>query len=812
MDILRQDLRYAVRGLARTPGFAVVACLTLALGAGVNAVVFSFVDALLLRPVAGVRDPASLVAVYTSDFSSGPYGETSYPDFVSIEEQATTLSALAAYADGDVAIVRIGDHVERLRLANVAPDYFEVLGLRAARGRLLTEADAGGDTAPAVVISHALWSRAFGSAPGAIGSTVAIDGRSYTITGVAPPRFDGLELGSRDDIWRILEPPPASPAERGSRGWSLVGRLAPGASIEEARAELSAIADRLARAYPGTNLGTLGQPDAPRPMTVVPHHRLGPQFRGEVGWIGGVMMAAAFLVLLTACANVANLLLSRASGRSREMAVRLALGATGGRLVRQLVAESLLLGAAGAAAGLLLALWTADALPSFFPPEQAGLLDARVDARVIVFSVALAGVASLLFGLVPAVQVRRPALAAALRQGPTQAGGSRRATRLRGGFVVAQVALAFVLLVSAGLLVRSLSNALDADLGFATRDAVMAYVEAPSSEMTPSEITAYYREAVARVRAVAGVDAASLVRTPPLSRASRRGFQADGYVPQPGEDMELPINAVSPGYFETLRIPVVAGRVFDGRDTASSQPVVVVNDVVASRYFGGDAVGRQWLAANDVALTIVGIVGSGPYLDVRSAPAPMVYYPIEQAVSSRMILVARTSVPAVSLADRVRDELRAAGGGVAVYRTTTLEAHLDEVLAGDRLTASLVGACGLLALALALIGVYGVVAYSVSRRTRELGVRVALGARPRHLAGLVLGEALGLTLVGTGVGAVAAFAATRLLASRLYLVSATDAPTFAAVPVALAVVGLLAAWLPARRALGVDPIRALHEE
>lgn len=812
MDTVRQDLRYALRGLARTPGFTAVACLTIAIGTGANAVVFSFVDALLLRAVTGVRDPASLVAVYTSDFSSGPYGATSYPDYVSLKEQADGLADLSAYADGEVGIVRIGDNVERLRVTSVTPDFFEVLGLHAARGRRLTAADAAADAAPAVVINHALWGRAFGYATAAVGSTVAIDGRPYTIVGVAPRGFDSLELGARDDIWRILQPPPADPEERGSRGLSLIGRLAPGTTLGQARAELSAIADRLARAYPETNLGILGQPDAPRPMTVLRHRRLGPAFRAEVGWIGGVMMAAALLVLLTACANVANLLLSRASGRSRELAVRRALGATGGRLVRQLIVESLLLGAAGAAAGLLVALWTADVLPSFFPPEQARVLDARVDGRVVAFSVALAGLASLLFGLVPALQARRPSVATALRQGPTQAGEGRLGARVRRGFVVVQVALASVLLASAVLLVRSLINALDADLGFATRSAVMAFVETPSSEMTTDEVAGYFREALMRVQAVPGVDAASLVRTLPLNRASRRGFRVDGYEPQPGEDMELSINVVAPAYFETLGIPIVAGRTFDDRDTASSLPVIVVSDVVAARYFGGDAVGREMRASNGAELTIVGVVGSGPYLSVRSARAPMVYYPLEQAVSSRMIVVARTSVPPGSLADRLGRELRAAHGDVAVYRMTTMQAHLDEVLAGDRLTASLVGMCGLLALALATVGVYGVVTYSVARRTRELGVRLALGARPRHVAGLVLGEGLGLTLAGAGVGALAALAATRLLASMLYLVSPTDPRTFAAVPAVLTVVGLLAAWLPARRALAIDPITALREE
>jgi predicted permease len=471
-----------------------------------------------------------------------------------------------------------------------------------------------------------------------------------------------------------------------------------------------------------------------------------------------------------------------------------------------------LLGLAGAAAGLLVALWTSDALPSFFPPEQAQMLDAGVDARVMAFCLLLSGAASLVFGLAPVLQALRPSAATALRQNTERSGESRLGARLRRGFVVVQVALAFVLLVAAGLLVRSLLNAVGADLGFGARRAVVASVEIPTHEMTPEVGDAYYREALARVRGLPGVEAAALGRTLPLSRASRRGFRVEGYQPRPGEDMELPINIVGPGFFEALRLPLLGGRDFDDRDTPSSTSVVIVNEVVATRYFGGNAVGQRIRDSRGTVLEIVGVVRAGVYLSVQEPPAPMVYYPLSQSYSPSMTLVARTAIDPAAVAESVRRELRRAHPGVAVFRITTLEVRLGEALAGDRLTASLVSVCGLLALALAMVGVYGVVAYSVVLRTREICVRVALGARPWHVVRLVLADGLGLTLAGAALGAAAAPAVARLLGSLLYLVSPTDPRTFAVVPLTLAAVTILAVGLPVGRALRVDPMAVLRQE
>ena len=811
MESLLQDVQYAFRGLVRTPGFTAIACLTLAIGTGANATVFSFVDALLFRPARGVADPSRLVAVYTSDFSSGPYGASSYPDYLSIKEEAKAFTGIAA-ARPMAVFALIDRRVERLRGAAVTPEYFEVIGLRAARGRTFIPDDAAADASPVAVISDQLWSRVFNADPAALGSSIELNQVRHTIVGIGPPAFDGLNLGAGTEVWTVLQPSPQMVTARGNRGLAVTARLAPGATVEGAQAQLAAVADRLARAYPETNLGTLHAPDLPRPMTALIHTRMPPQFRAEIRTASAVMMAAALLVLLTACANVSNLLLTRATTRSREMAIRLALGSSRARIVRQLLVETLLLGLTGAAAGLLIAMWLADALPSFFPPEQARLLAAGVDTRVIVFSLALTGAASLIFGLAPSLQALRSSAIGALRGEAGQARESPLGSRLRRGFVVLQVAMAFVLLASAGLLVRSLRNSLDADLGFGTRSVVLATV-ALRPGVPEFQGRTFFHDGLARLRAMPGVESASFVASPPLTRGSRRDFAVRGYQPRPGEDMELPFNVVEPRYFETMRIPVLAGRAFDERDTATSARVAIVNEIVAMRYFNGKAVGERLRDAPERELEIVGVVPAGAYLSVQDPPAPMVYYPVSQVYSALVTFVARTAVKPESLVEPVARELRGIQAiGVALTRTTTMEGHLGEVLAGDRVTAALVGVCGMLALCLAMVGGYGGVSYSVVLRTREIGVRVALGARHRDVVRLVLSEGFKLTIAGAALGAGAAFAATRLLGSMLYLVSPTDPATFAVVPLALAIVGLVATWIPVRRALRVQPMVILRQE
>jgi predicted permease len=813
MGGLHQDLRYALRLLARSPAFTAITILTMGLGVGANVTVFSFVSALLFRPAPGVADPRSLVAIYTSDYSSGPYGDSSYPDYEALRSGATAFAGMAVEFDDAAGVVRVGDDfVERVRVSGVTGNYFALLGLKPAAGRLLGDADAHPGAPPVAMIGHSLWTRAFNASAAVLGSTLTVNARHYTIVGVAPAPFAGLDLGRAAEIWTPLLPPRATPDARGDRMFSIVARLAPGATLESAQAQVSSIAAQLAERYPDTNKGTLGAPDRPRPIVVLRHTRMPPAFRGTVSLFGAVLMAAVGLVLLIACANIASLLLSRATARDREIAVRLALGAGRGRVVRQLLTESLLLGVAGGGLGLLMSLWTSDLLPSFFPAEQARLLDVRIDGSALGFMLGISLLSSLLFGLAPALQAAGPATAAALRTGALRMSETRTRTMLRRVLVGAQVAIAVVLLIGAALLTKSVSRATAADPGFGARAGVLATVELPQAEFTPELGLAYYTSAVERIRSLRGIEAAGIARTLPASGSSRRGFRLEGYQPQPGEDTELPVNVVGPQYFETLQIPLLDGRTFDTRDWRDGHRVAIVNRLLADRYFAGNAVGKRLTDSSGTILEIVGVVGNTVGLTVQSRVTPMVYYPLAQSYMPRMTIIARTAVDAQRFVEPIRRELTAVNRGIPVFRVITLSSHMAEANADTRLTASLVAASGGMALLLAMIGVYGVIAYAVARRMREIGVRLALGARPWHIVRLVVSEGLTVTCAGILFGLAGAAIAARALQSLLYGVTPSDPATYLLVPALLAGIAALAACAPARRALRVEPNAVLRQE
>ena len=806
MDRLLQDLRYAIRSFAKAPGFTALALFTVALGIGVNATVFSFVNALLLRPAPVVRDPGTLVSVFTSDFSSGLYGSSSYPDYLSIKEQASAFEGLAAFTEG-AANMAVGNALYRVRTSAVSAEYFGLLGVSPTLGRPIAATDATPDAPPVAVIGHSLWQRAFGGSPSAVGAQAVLDGRSVTVVGIAPPRFSGLNLGAAIEVWTPL--PVAGAANRGNRGLELVGRIRGRSGLRQAQAELDGIATRLATAYPDSNRGTLRQPNDPRPIAVTPHTRLHPRFRGEVAMVGATLMAAVILVLLIACANVAGLLLSRATARGREIAVRLALGARRSRIVRQMLTESLLLGCAGGALGLLVALWTADVLPSYFPAEVAGMLDARIDATVVLFTAAAAALSGVASGLAPALHGVRASAANALAASASRAGESSRAVTMRSVLVAAQIAVASVLLVSAGLLARSLVNAMTADPGFSTRQAMLSSIELPST-MTRAQGLAYYDALLTEVRTIPGVERVSLARIMPVAGGSRRMFAVPGYVPRQGEDMELQINTVHRDYFPTMGMPAVQGRLFEPADAADA-PVVVVNDVLAHRYFSGQAVGRRILSGK-TELEIIGVVAVQRRSGLQDLPEPVVFYQLGRDFMTRAYLVARTAGDPRTYAEVIRRRAAAVDRGVAVFRTITLEDHLAEAVAANRLTVALVMTCGFMAFVLAAVGVYGIVSYAVARRTREIGIRIALGARPGQVLALLAREGGLVILAGIVAGIVMAAASTRLLTSMLYGISATDPATFLIVPAAIAVIALIASCIPAARALGINPVAALRHE
>jgi predicted permease len=806
MEKLFQDLRYAFRTLARTPGWTAMAVLTLALGTGANAAVFSFVDALLFKPAPGVRPARPLVAVYTSDFSSGPYGTTSYPDYVSLRNDTQAFAALSAFDDSATATMKVADDLQRVRVARVSAEYFDVLGVKTVNGRLINAADVEPSAPPVAVIGHALWRRAFSADPAAIGTTVKLNGVAFTVIGIAPPRFGGIDATRTIEVWTPL--PASGSVTRQDRGLRLLGQLRDTVGLGEARAQLDALASRLARQFPDSNLGTLERPKEPRPFTVIHAMRIFPQQRAQVVMIAAVLMGGVGLVLVLACANVASLVLSRTTTRAREIAVRRALGASGGRLLRQLLTETAAFAIVSAGLAFLFAAWTADVLPSFFPAEQAAALDVTPGLRVAAFALALSGVSALLVGILPALRAIRPPLAASLR-GTAGDITERSASRSRTALVIAQVSIACVLLVTAALLVQSVSNQLRADFGFSVRQGLLASVEIPPNT-TPAAGREFYRAAAERIAAIPGVGSVAWVRTLPLSGGSRRGFTPEGYVRRDGEDLELNYNIVTPSYFETLGIPLIAGRTFTEADMGAK--VAIVNELLAKRFFNGNAVGRRITDSAGTSMQIVGVVRSGKFRTVMEDAPPILYYPLEQLYSPRMSMAIRAAVPPERLADAVRREVRAASGDVPVFRIVTLQTHLEEALSAERLSAALVTACGILSALLAIVGLYGAVSYLVARRTREIGVRVALGAQPRHVIALIVRHGFTLAVAGIGLGLVCAAALATLLRSMLYDVSPASPLTHAGVGLGLAVVGALAAYVPAHRAVRMDPARALASD
>ena len=810
VETLWQDLRYAARTLVRTPGWTAMAVVTLALGTGANAAVFSFVDALLFKPAPAVHPRGTLVSVYTSDFSSGAYGSSSHPDYVAMQQETTAFGTLAAMDDTLTATLKAADDLQRVRVARVSTNFFDALGVRIAAGRGLGPEDGDAQAGPVAIISDALWRRVFNADPAALGTVITINGRALTIAGIAPPRFTGLNAGRPCDVWTPLDA--RSESGRSSRHFQVLGQLRRGVTLADANAQLTALAARLAQAYPASNLGTLDRPRDPRPIIAVKATRISPAQRTQVAMIAAVLMGGVGLVLLLACANVASLMLSRATTRAREIALRRALGASGWRVLRQILAEAAVLSMASGGLALIIAAWTADILPSFFPPEQAAALDVTPGWRVCVFATALALASALLIGILPALRALKPPLAAALRGGAGDI-TERTSSRARDALVVAQIAIACVLLVAASLLVQSVTNQLNADLGFSARQALLATVDIPAS-YGPERGRAFYAHIAERMEAMPGVERVAWMETLPMTRFSRTVFAPEGYTPRPGEDLELPFTTVSTGYFEALGIAVEQGRTFTRADTTpGSAPVVVVNEMLARRFYGGRAVGRRLLTFSGKPLEIVGVVRTGRYLTPSDEAPPIVYYPMGAAsYSPRMSLFVRTSGAPERLAESVRREVRAASGDIPVFRLITLQAHIEEALAAERLSASLVTACGLLSTLLAVVGLYAAVAYLVARRTREIGVRVALGAQPRHVIALVVRHGLGLTLIGIAIGVVAAAVVATLLQSMLFGVSPASPLTHTAVAVGLASVAALAAYIPARRAVRLDPVRALARD
>ena len=810
---LLQDIRYGLRMIVKAPAFTALAMLALALGVCANTTIFSLVNGLLLRPLSGVKDPQTLAAIYTSDFSSGMYGASSYPDFIDYRNQADAFDSLAAYTSTTLNTTSDTDPAP-LRGVVVTGNYFQLLGVNARLGRTLQTSDEQAANSQVIVISEGLWQRRYSSNSNVVGQTLSLDNKPYTIVGVLESSFRGLRLSAAPDFWLPMSTASDYVASgRDSRGIEIVGRLKPGVSVNDAQAQVTTIAARLAQAYPESNLGTLERPNEPRPVTVVEESRVGPGGDG-VRRVSFLLFAVVGLVLLIACANVANLLLARASVRRKEIAVRLAVGASRGRLVRQLLTESLLLALLGGAAGLLITQWTTRLLPKFFPADVASGLDVSMDWRVLVFTLGVSVLTGVLFGLTPALQATRVSLLPSLKADAHTDVSKRHRISLRDALVISQLALSLVLLISAALFVRSLQTAVNFDPGFASQKLLMVSMETGTANLNEAQSEAFYQQTLERINSVPGVQAASLSSIVPLTGGGyRRKIYLEGYQPKPNEDTELNTNVVGLNFFNTMGIPIVAGRDFNAQDREGSPRVVIVNEELARRYYAGNAVGKRLqIGSHTPYIEIIGVVRTAKYRDLREQPLPFVYIPVGQEPQSGMTLMVRTAGDPKLLAGVVRNEVRAVNKNVPVFAVETMGERIATQIAADRMIAVLLSIFGGGALLLAAIGIYGVVSYSVAQRTHEIGIRIALGAEQRDILKLIVGQGMVLVFVGAGIGLLLAFALTWALQSLLFGVSATDPLTFSVVLLVLIGVALLACYLPARRATKVDPLVALRYE
>ena len=825
MGSLSQDLRYGARMLSRNPSFTFVAVLTIALGIGANTAIFSVVNALLLQSLPGVSDPARVAIIYTSDFSGSRYGTSSYPDFVDLRDQNQSFSDIAAFADSQPFHLSSGAEAERITGAAVTAGYFATLGVKTALGRPLLPED---DATTVAVISYDLWRSRFNSASDVIGRTVQLSGRTFSIVGVAAEGFKGTGLRSSLSIWvpltvyaQAASTASTSPLlRRGSRGYFIVGRLNPGVTVEQAQANVTAIGAHLAQAYPQSNLGTLAQPDQPRPMSVVSLDQamVGPDVRDATKRISGILMAVVGLVLLIACANVANLLLSRGRRRQKEIAVRLALGATRTRIVRQMLTESMLISMLGGGLGLLLALWLANELVSFDAFATFVSLTPTLDLRVLGFTLLISLLTGALFGLAPALHASNPDLAPVLKNTDSSGKISRR-FGLRNALVVFQISISLVLLIGAGLFLRSLQKAYATDFGFDTRDALLASVDMARQGYNEAQGRNFYQQFVDGVQAMPGVLGVTLAQYIPVNAGgSRTGVYIEGYTSQPGEDLELNLNVVDANYFDTLGTPLLAGRAFGEQDTATSTKVIIINEAFARRFWPEQSL--QEVVGKNLSISgargpfyqVIGVAKTGKYRNLREAPLPFMFVALSQEYRSRVTLLLRTAGDPARLMPALRAELQKLDKTLPLYDVKTLDEHLGRALGQERTNAWLIGSFGVLATLLAAVGIYGVMSYTVTQRTRELGIRLALGASRGDVLRLVVGRGVVLTSIGLAIGLGSALALTRVVSTLLYGVSATDPLTFVAVAIALAGVALGACLIPARRAARVDPVVALRYE
>jgi len=811
MRTLWNDIRYGLRMLAANPGFTAVAILSLAIGIGANTSMFSLADAMLLRPLP-VERPAEVVRVLSTSQATR-FGGISYRDYIDFRDQSQTFTGLVAYRQlplgfnpnpADPAQIKLG-------LA-VSTNFFDVLGVKPSLGRTFRMDE---DRESVAVLSDSLWESQYGRDPSVIGRTIKLSKIDFTVIGVAPKSFPSLDRYVHESMYVPMGVVPRfrvdgkNPLEkRDNLNLDVYGRLRPGRTAAEAQAELQAVARNLEGAYPDTNRG--------RGVLVMTEVQARKSIDPEDALQTVILLAIAGLVLLIACANVASLLLSRARARSREIAIRLAIGAGRGRLFQQLLTESLLLAFAGGAAGLILALFCIDFFASLrFPTALPLGLVARLDLRVLLCCAATSMLAGMIFGVAPAIHTLRSDLSVTLKAGDSAPSGKRRRFQIRNVLVVAQVAVSMLLLLVAGLLVKDFAGITGAKMGFRTDHILLLALDPSLVRYQEPQARTFYRQLVDRVGQLPGVGAVSLGQHVPLGvTGSITDVVVEGYeMPRNQKGLSVQFSTVDDPYFKLMQIPIVNGRGFDSHDIATSAPVAVVNETMARMYWPKrSAIGGR-IRKGDKTLEVVGIAKDIKYRDLSESPLPFLYLPFAQQYSSFMTLHVEATGDPAALAAPVLAEVRRLDPGTPVQDVQTLHHFFEEgALFGNRLIMQLVTAIGLCGLLLATAGLYGVIAYSVSRRTREIGIRMAVGANPRSVARLVLRQGLVLTLSGTVIGLGLSLLSSQLLKSLLVGVSARDPWVYLTVPLLLAAISLLACYVPARRAARVDPLLALRQD
>jgi putative ABC transport system permease protein len=811
MDSIIKDIRYGVRGLLKHPGFTAIVVITLALGIGASTAIFSIVNSVVLRRLP-YRTAERIVAIQELN-PEGKRGQSTSANFLDWRAQNTVFEHLAAIKTTTTNLA-LSDHAERIDLAQTNANFFDVFGITAQYGRLFIPQDEQAGHAPVVVVSNALWQRRFGSDPSLVGRSITLDGRNYTVVGIAPP---GFQYPDKTELWlpplrlvpELYPEQDVTTSRRMGYLW-VVALLKPGVSVQQAAGEMETITARLRQQYPDTNNKRFNR--------VVSLHE---HLVGDTNKLLWLLLGAVTFVLLIGCANVANLLLASGASRQKEMAIRAALGASRWRVIRQLFTESTILALAGGAVGLLIAFWGLAAITKLLPADFPRLNEIHMDLRVLGFTFAASMLTGILFGLAPAFQISRSDVQEAIRETGRGAAGSRKQSRFRQALIVVEVALSVVLLAGAGLLFRSFLRLQSVDAGFVSQQVLTARLTPSGTNYAnDADYAKFYKQVIEKVSAVPGVQDVGLINTLPLYKGPTAGFRVEGRpVTTPDKWPSVNYRVVSPNYFRAMGIPVLEGRAYDDRDNENAPLVMMVNQQLAREIFPDEnPVGKRITFGGTGAdgqprwFEIVGVVANVRSLELREEPMAELYFSAQQDLWPAMSLVVHSSVEPASLSASVRQAVNEVDRSVPVADVKTMDHIVSESITQPRFNLFLLGLFSAVAMVLSAAGIYGVTAYTVTQRTHELGIRLALGAQVSDVLRMILGQGMAVIGVGLVVGLAAAFGLMRLLRSLLFGVGENDPLTFVAITTVLVLVALIACYIPARRATKVDPLVALRYE